>query len=363
MLVVTVRRTWDERTLVEYWVRPGDTLRSIAREQYGDETLWPEIARANLLEVPFRLVIGQGLILPSGCGFETGLHCFGGGSEALGSGGAQWGSANAGLDADTGGAALVLARGGLFVLADEVLPSKKVVRKVLTGAITDEAAYVAAHPEVFGLRALAPNSTASIGEHALGNNISRFISASTLFQGAPNIAGRRVFIDVARAQAAGVRIHSSEAIVADLARLARERPHLLPRVQKLTQVILSVEREVLLEGAVPKEAIKSAPAMSLTRSLRVVQMLGVAFSAYDLSRATVKSVKTESAAPLVAESIRQTGGWASAWMGAKAGGALGLALGIETGPGAILMGAGGALIFGAAGYFGFDWLADGLDAN
>lgn len=40
-----------------------------------------------------------------------------------------------------------------------------------------------------------------------------------------------------------------------------------------------------------------------------------------------------------------------------------LALGIELGPGAILMGAGGALIFGTAGYFGSDWLADRIDAN
>lgn len=350
---------------MEYVVQPGDTLPRVAREHYGDETLWPEIARANLLAPPFRLVIGQGLFLPSGSGIEAGLHCFGVGADTsigVHAGLFGWASTAAGADAGEG-AALVLARGALFVLADEVLPSRKVVRKVLVGAITDEAAYVAAHPEVFGLRPLAPHSTASIGEHALGNNVSRFVSASTLRQGAPNMAGRRVYIDVARAEAAGVRIHSSEAIVGDLARLARQRPHLLPRVQKLTRVIMNVEREVLLEGAVPRDAIKSAPAMSLTRSLQVVQIVGVAFSAYDISRASIKSVRTESAAPIVAESIRQTGGWASAWVGAKAGGAVALALGIELGPGAILMGAGGALIFGTAGYFGSDWLADRIDAN
>ena len=33
------------------------------------------------------------------------------------------------------------------------------------------------------------------------------------------------------------------------------------------------------------------------------------------------------------------------------------ALGIETGPGAILAGAAGALIFGTAGYFGANWIA------
>lgn len=350
---------------MDYHVQPGDTLPRIAREQYGDATLWPEIARANLLEPPYRLVIGQGLFLPTGCGFETGLYCFGVGADT--SSGARVGFfEQAGADAGTdtsGGATLVLARGVLFVLADEVLPSKKVVRKVLIGAITDQAAYVAAHPEVFGLQPRSATSGVSIGEHALGNTQSRFTSASTLPKGAPNIGGRPVYIDVAKAKAAGATLHSSEEIVADLARLARERPHLAGRVQKLSQVIITVEREVLLEGAVPANAVKSGASMSVTRGLRVVQVVGVAFSVYDLTNATIKSVKTESSAPIVAESIRQTGGWASAWLGAKAGAAVGVALGIETGPGAILTGAGGALLFGTAGYLGFDWLADKIDAN
>jgi hypothetical protein len=350
---------------VEYLVRPGDTLPRIARDHYGDETLWPEIARTNLLEPPYRLFIGQGLFVPTGCGFETGLHCFGVGSDT-GSGARtsffDHGRVELASD-EHSGAATVLARGALFVLADEVLPSRKVVRKVLVGAISDPAAYVAAHPEVFGLRPLAPGSSVSLGEHALGNNRSRFTSASTLPRGAPNIAGRPVYIDVARARAAGVAIHSSETIVADLARLAAERPHLAQRVQKLSRVILEVEREVLLEGAVLPSSIKSSSSMSVTRGLRVVQVVGVAFTAYDLGNATIKSVKTESAAPIVAESIRQVGGWGAAWLGAKTGAALGLALGIETGPGAILTGAAGALIFGTVGYFSFDWLADKVDAN
>lgn len=346
---------------MEYDVKPGDTLPGIAREQYGDATLWPEIARANLLEPPYRLIVGQGLLLPTGCGFETGLYCFGVGPDV--SAGVRVAFDDHSAGGAERGAAVTLARGMLFVLADEVLPSKKVVRKVLVGLIRDEAQYAAAHPEVFGLRPGASGSAASIGEHALGNTHSRFTSASTLRNGAPNIAGRPVYIDVAKAEATGVKIHSSEAVVADLQRLARERPHLAQRVEKLSQVILKVEREVLLEGVVPAHAIKSSTSMMLTRSLRAVQVVGVAFSAYDIGSATVKSVRTESAAPIVAESIRQTGGWASAWLGAKAGGALGLTLGIETGPGAILLGAGGALLFGTAGYFGFDWVADAIDAN
>ncbi len=40
-----------------------------------------------------------------------------------------------------------------------------------------------------------------------------------------------------------------------------------------------------------------------------------------------------------------------------------LIIDIETGPGAILTGAIGGLIFGTAGYFGADWIADFIDEN
>jgi hypothetical protein len=93
-----------------------------------------------------------------------------------------------------------------------------------------------------------------------------------------------VYIDVKKARAAGVTIHSIEEVVKDLDRLAAEHPHLRARIDKLKKVITEVEGEVLLEGNVP-------------------------------------------------------------------------------GPGAILSGFFGALIFGTAGYFGADWIADHLDAN
>ena len=49
--------------------------------------------------------------------------------------------------------------------------------------------------------------------------------------------------------------------------------------------------------------------------------------------------------------------------GFKVGGVVGAALGIETGPGAILTGAIGGIVFGTAGYFGADWVADHIYAN
>ena len=45
------------------------------------------------------------------------------------------------------------------------------------------------------------------------------------------------------------------------------------------------------------------------------------------------------------------------------GGAAGAAVGIETGPGAVVTGFVGAVIFGVAGYLGADWVADFIDKN
>jgi hypothetical protein len=249
-----------------------------------------------------------------------------------------------------------------FVLADEVLPSQKVVRKVLVVPATAQQV-IAANPEIFGLHPLNPTSGVSIGQHALGDQNSPYTSASTNPKGAPNITGRLVFIDVEKAKAAGVRIFSTEEIVADLDRLARSDPSLWPRVEKLKNAITHVEEEVLLEGSVPKTAIKSAQSMKLTSGLRFVQAIGIGLTVYDLGKATEKSIEQKSYRPIAAEGIRQVGGWAAAVAGMKAGVVLGGAAGAPTGAGAILTGAAGAIVFGAAGYFGADWIADHIDEN
>jgi len=67
--------------------------------------------------------------------------------------------------------------------------------------------------------------------------------------------------------------------------------------------------------------------------------------------------------PISAEVVRQAGGWGSAVAGMKIGAATGAALGIETGPGALLTGLVGGIVFGAAGYYGADWVADFIDEN
>jgi len=48
-------------------VQPGDTLRSIAQDQYGDAGQWPKIYQANRDQIgddPDALVAGQTLQIP-----------------------------------------------------------------------------------------------------------------------------------------------------------------------------------------------------------------------------------------------------------------------------------------------------------
>ena len=212
-------------------------------------------------------------------------------------------------------------------------------------------------PEVFGMAPPDPRSPISIGEHAAGANQGRFLWASSLPRGAPNMAGTPFWIDRAKAEAAGVTFHSTEEIVADLRRLEAADPTRKFRLDKVINAVTNVEKEVLLEGRVPATAIKSAGSMHLTQGLRVVQFVGMALTVVDMTRAANQSMTTHSAVPLAAETIRQTGSWSGALLGARIGGMAGAAVGVETGPGAIVTGAVGALIFGTAGYFGADWVA------
>lgn len=47
-----------------YVVQQGDSLASIAQQMYGDPTRWRDIARANDLEEPFSLTVGESLQIP-----------------------------------------------------------------------------------------------------------------------------------------------------------------------------------------------------------------------------------------------------------------------------------------------------------
>ena len=105
------------------------------------------------------------------------------------------------------------------------------------------------------------------------------------------------------------------------------------------------------------------PSVLFTRVLQGVQIVGFALTAINLTAAAEKSAKTKSILPFAAESLRQAGGWAGAWAGVKLGATAGALAGLETGPGALITGAVGAIALGTLGYFGFDWVADHMDRN
>jgi len=122
------------------------------------------------------------------------------------------------------GSQTIFGNAYLFILADEILPSGKLVRKVIRVPNYTTASMMASTPELFGLRPNnILNSKVTIGEHALGNTNSRFISTSANKSGAPNIKGRPVYIDIKKALASGVTIHSTDEIIADLDRIAKQQ--------------------------------------------------------------------------------------------------------------------------------------------
>ncbi|MFC0778053.1 hypothetical protein [Flavobacterium sp. HJSW_4] len=254
----------------------------------------------------------------------------------------------------------------VFIIADELLPSGKIVRKVVVPRPDKIIEFVNGNMyEKFGMTPPNMKSNITIGEHAAGLNQSRFLSGSTLPKGAPNINGTPQYIDIKKAIEAGCEIHSTEDIVADLKRLQNEAPtpQAKARLEKVINAVQNVEGETLIEGHVPANAIKSPVSMKITKGLRIVNIIGIVITAYELEKASEKSFKQNSIKPIAAETIRQVGGWGGAIAGAKIGAATGVAIGIETGPGALISGAIGSIFFGTAGYFGADWIADYIDEN
>lgn len=271
------------------------------------------------------------------------------------------------------------ARAFLFIVVDELSPSGKIVRKVQipsANVVKDlmkkpiETIKNSMHGhqyERYGMRPPDPYAMKTVGEHVFGDNQSQFLSASTLPEGAPKIDGKPQWIDIKKLKAAGSTIHTTEEIVTDLRRLMKVNPQWKNLYEKLINTVTKSEGEVLIEGKVPPHAIKSAKTMEVTRKVgkyvRVVNVVGVVFTAYDIGKASKKSVDQKSYKPIAAETIRQVGGWGGALAGMKIGGAGGVAVGAVSGPGAVITGAVGGLIGGVLGYLGADWVADQIDEN
>lgn len=341
-------------------VKRGESLWSIAKSDLGDPTLWPQIARLNVLRSPYRLLIGQRLYMPE-------RHLLRASSPPSQS---HTHSSGTGMLAQNKASTLP-GRSFLFVVVREVLPNAKLVRKVIALPETDVMAMMVNRPDLFGFHPRGPNSSTTYGEHALGDILSRYISASDKPGGAPNFEGTSWYIDVAKLGRAGAIIHPTETIIRDLDRLAKLHPHLAARIAKLKSVIDAIEGEVLIEGKVPPSAIQTAEAAArelkalafMSKGARVLGWFGIAFTVYDLGAATVDSVQSHSIRPISAEAVRQVGGWGGAWAGMGMGFAAGAAFGIETGPGALLTGMAGGIFFGWRGYKLGDSVAKKINPN
>ncbi|RKH12382.1 LysM domain-containing protein [Corallococcus sp. CA053C] len=386
-----------------YIVQPADTLNGIAAKKLGNANRWPEIARLNKLANPNLLLVGQRLELPG----TQAVHP----SFVLKPAPTPWSNLSTLNELWDGGpgeraflattqaqhaqepATFAWARGSLFVVFSQLSETGKLIRKV------------AVVPTDFSL--LPANLLGKItpAEHAMALNPlgSQFLSASQKVFGAPSINGTPLLIDIAKAEAAGARIIPIEQLVAELKQFAAQNAGAQTRVNKLIDIIQTVEGEVLIEGRVSGKAVSKLPAphvayvraaedlwkqfaakkltkpqleaalkelevafgkaKAIGRLGKALTVVGVIFTVKDVADATQRSIHQKSYKPLAAESIRQVGGWGGAIAGGKLGFGVGALFGIETGPGALITGAIGAIIVGGAAYYGCDLLADQLSPN
>ncbi|SEK02374.1 LysM peptidoglycan-binding domain-containing protein [Achromobacter sp. NFACC18-2] len=381
----------------EYIVQPGDSLWSIARKHMGDGRLWKRLTVTSFTDT--KLYVGQRIWIPDG------MRRNGTGSIP------QTDDGEGRLTAR-----IALARGYMFVVV-EVLPdigADAVIRKESPGNVwrggqppagsLKGTVRVIALPRDFSMAPSNPAALYSPAEHALGRGQGGYLSASTKRLGAPTMDGVPLIIDMNKARASGAQVFSVPEVVADLRRFVASNPAARHSVERLIDTIVGAEQEVLIRNTrftsdsvrvaseVHQVQINAArnvwndlsankisrdqamqrlaqleKSYALARTIgrygRVLTVLGLIITAVDVARATRQSAEQRSFRPIAAEAVRQAGGWGGAWAGAKIGFIGGAALGIETGPGLIVTGALGALIFGAAGYFGADWLADHISPN
>ncbi|WP_259343377.1 hypothetical protein [Capnocytophaga canis] len=75
-------------------------------------------------------------------------------------------------------------RAMMFILTDELLPTGKLVRKVVVPPSKKIFNFIRSNQyEMFGMSATDPLADITIGEHAFGKKPSPYISASTLSKG------------------------------------------------------------------------------------------------------------------------------------------------------------------------------------
>ena len=265
----------------------------------------------------------------------------------------------------------------LFVVVEEIGKDGFLTRKIYENIndshleklkLTPDQLKMEINPEKYGMAPRAPESNIGVARHVMGMNKSPYISTTDGLQPSARMVGKSVFIDIGKAEQAGIKRVQTQEILAALEAYKARFPHLSNNVNQIASKVAGIDKEILLHGGkIPASAIFTEQSLARTqmiiRGARVVQVFGIAFTAYDLGKAGEKSVEIHSARPIAAETVRQIGGWTAAAKGFAIGGSLGAAAGIETGPGAIITGIIGGIVFGTAGYFAADWVADYIYKN
>jgi len=340
----------EESDSTTYKVKYGDSLSAISQRYLGSGDKWKEIANLNGISQPDHIFVGQVLKLPLSAHPVS----------------ASIPLPLSPLRRERYPAKHIPARSFVFIIGDEFLPGRKVVRKVLFPhkiQNNPELVRQIIKPEKYGIKPIQPGSKIPVGRHVLGMTNSKYISASERLLGSPRFEGKRYWINTKKVKQAGGTIHEGAVIAKDLERIAKKTkdPKFLEYIKEITYKSGVIDKEVLIEGSIPAGAVKGALAEGLTHGFRVATVVGMVISIHDLSEALDESIETNSIKPFSEETLRQAGGWAGALAGAKIGASAGALVGIETGPGALLTGAAGGFIFGAAGYIGADWLTEFIE--
>ena len=229
------------------------------------------------------------------------------------------------------------------------------------------------YPEEYGLWSRGgPESKVSVAEHVLEfEKITSYASTSGTYpDGTLRMNGKTVYVDIAKAKRSGAKLVTTQEIVRAIdeykmslnSRGRREAEH-------IKQKVTNIDKEILIQPRprVPPSGVFSQTGLNaslgIVKYARVVQVIGIGFTAYDLGVATDQSFKMKSVRPIEKEVARQIADWGGAVAGAKMGAATGALVGIETGPGAIITGLIGGIVFGAIGYMGGSAVADQIPNN
>lgn len=273
---------------------------------------------------------------------------------------------------------------------------------------------IAIFPQKIGEIASDFASELTPAEHAFdvktnGQKRSPWLSASNRSHGAPKFRGINYLIDLEKVRAKGGVVVTQAELIADLRRYQGQTGR---SMERLIATIQGIEGETLIRNGASgrrvstqhqqyitaaeeawdkfdsKQITKSELEKTLSeldgkyeklrgRSMairgcgRALAIFGVAMTVADFCKAGNQSIEQGSVKPIAAETIRQVGGWGGSALGgwatalaaAKIGGMGGAAAGVELGPGAVVTGVIGAVVFGVAGYYGADWVADWIHPN